>query len=281
MKIYYGGVVLAYFDHNGTNIYYEEHGNLESEKIIAFFNGVMASVSSWQFQVSHFVELGYRVILQDFRGQMMSDKPDGSYSFAEHASDAKALFEHLGIQKLHIVGTSYGGEVAMRFAIDFSDMTESISVIDSVSELDGLLKLFIKAWTTMARKVLEGKASAEDFFWAMTPTIYGNTFIEKNIKLLKDRAAHLNTVNLDYFKGQISLYDTFLNDVDMTDELHKIKCPALILCGDQDFLKPVKFSNIIADKIPDSKFEVLEDCGHVAIFEQYEAVNQAITKFIG
>ncbi len=90
----------------------------------------------------------------------------------------------------------------------------------------------------------------------------------------------MNAIPKDYFDGQIGLYKTFIKDVTMTDELHKITCPSLIVCGKEDTLKPVKFSEIIADNINDSELVIIPDCGHVTIFEQPEMLNKSIVAFL-
>ena len=266
---------MPYFNIDGVNIYYELKGDLKAEETVVFFNGVMASTTSWNFQVPVFRKFGYKVLVQDFKGQLKSDKPKGPYSFKEHAYEAKELIRHLNIDKVHIVGTSYGGEVAMRFAIDYPELVKSISIIDSVSELDEVLKYFIESW-----KALAESKDAEKFFWGMMPSIYGNTFIKENIEMLKKRAEEFKDFPDDYFQGQIYLYDTFISDVYMTDELDQIKCPALVVCGEDDILKPVKFSKIIADRIPNSEFVVIPDCGHVTIFEKPDVLNSILLGFI-
>ena len=120
---------MAEFQVNGTTLYYEVHGDPDGRETIAFLNGVMASTSSWELLYPIFERLGFRVILHDFKGQLKSDKPAGPYTFAQHCAEAKALFEHLGVKKLHLVGTSYGGEAAMKFAILYPEMVKTISVI--------------------------------------------------------------------------------------------------------------------------------------------------------
>lgn len=266
---------MSYFEVNGIKLYYEEKGSRNGAETVAFMNGVMASAASWTYQVPIFERLGFRVILHDFKGQTLSDKPEGRYTFKQHAEEARALFEHLGVKKLHIIGTSYGGEVAMRFAIDFPEYVKSISIIDSVSELDENLKLFVRNW-----KVLAGINDPEGFFWGMAPSIYGSNFMKKNMEFLENRARAMNSISPDYFKGQISLYETFEKDVYMTDELYRIKCPALVICGQEDILKPVKFSRILADNIPNSEFAVIPDCGHVTIFEKPDILNSMLLGFI-
>jgi 3-oxoadipate enol-lactonase len=266
---------MAEFQVNGTTLYYEVRGDENGRETIAFLNGVMASTTSWALLYPIFEKLGFRVILHDFKGQLKSGKPEGPYTFAEHCAEAKALFEHLGVEKLHLVGTSYGGEVAMKFAILYPEMVKTISVIDSVSELDPVLEGFVLGW-----KILCDTGDGETFFWGMVPSIYGPEFVENNKEMLAARAKAIKNNPNGYLEGQKVLYDTFAQDVYMTDELHKIQCPALILCGTEDILKPPKFSQILADNIPDSEYVTIPKCGHVSIFEKPKELESAISGFV-
>ncbi len=78
---------------------------------------------------------------------------------------------------------------------------------------------------------------------------------------------------------QIVLYETF-KKINMTKDLKKIKCPALVVCGTEDVLKPIKFSELIAEKIPNSEFVLIPDCGHVSFFEKAEEINSLLLGFI-
>ena len=267
---------MPYFDYSeDVRLYYEEHGNPEGKETICFLNGVMASAAGWSVLWPAFERAGFRVICHDFKGQMLSSKPEGPYTFAQHCEEAKALFEYLGVEKAHLVGTSYGGEVAMKFAAMFPEMTKSISVIDSVSELDPVCKGFVESW-----KVLCDTGDGETFFWGMIPSIYGAEFIENNMEMLEGRARAVKRNPNNYLEGQKILYDTFAQDVYMTDELPKIKCPALIICAENDILKPPKFSKIIADNIPDAEYITIPGAAHVVFLEKTREVETAIFGFI-
>ncbi len=266
---------MSEFKINGTTLFYEVLGNPDGKEAIAFFNGVMASTSSWYLLTPIFEKLGFKIILHDFKGQLKSDKPAGPYKFDDHCAEAKALFEHLGVDKIHLVGTSYGGEIAMRFAMNYPEMTKSISVIDSVSELDPICEGLVLGW-----KIYCDTGDGEVFFNAMMPSIYGSDFIEKNKEMLATRAKAIKNNPNGYLEGQKILYDTFVNEVYMTDRLHEIKCPALIVCGDKDFLKPIKFSQIIADGIEKSEFVILPNCGHVSIFEKPDELQSLLSGFV-
>lgn len=266
---------MATFKVNDIEIFYEVKGDPNGKNTVAFLNGVMASTSSWALLYPIFEKFGFRIVLHDFKGQLKSDKPEGPYTFEEHCKEAKALFDHLGVETVHLVGTSYGGEVAMKFASTYPEMTKSISIIDSVSELDPVVEGFVLGW-----KVLCDTGDGETFFWGMAPSIYGPKFIEDNKEMLAERAKAIKHNPNNYLEGQKVLYDTFAQDVYMTDILNKIKCPALILVGEEDILKPKKFSQILVDNIGNAEFIVLPNCGHVAIFEAAKELESAIFGFI-
>ena len=266
---------MAIFKYHGIELFYEELGDPNGKNTIAFLNGVMASTSSWAYLTPVFVKMGFRVILHDFKGQLKSSKPSGPYTFAEHCDEARALFEHLGVKQLHLVGTSYGGEIAMNFAVLYPEMVKTISVIDSVSELDSVLEGFVLGW-----KALCDIGDGELFFNGMAPSIYGPAFMYSNRAMLAERAKAVKTFPASYLEGQKILYDTFLLNVTMTFELNRVECPALILCGEDDILKPPKFSKIIADNIPNSEYMTIPNCGHVAIFEKPKELESAVSGFI-
>lgn len=256
------------------NLFVEDLGDSDKE-VIVFLNGVMASTNSWYIIMKPFVDLGYRVILHDFKGQLKSDKPDGPYTFFEHAEETIMILKNLKIEKAHFVGTSYGGEVAMKIGFYFPEFVQSLVIIDSVSETDEPMVDEIKHWIDLCES---GDGYA--FFWGMAKSIYGPTFMKENEDFLERRAQATKHVNPSYLKGQIILYKTFNDDVYMTNRLHEITAPTLIICGKDDILKPPRFSELIHQKIANSKLVLLEDCGHVAIFEKSGEIIELIKKWM-
>lgn len=266
---------MPIFSHHGVDLFYDLVGDLQSTQTVLFLNGVMASASSWVNQLPPFEAAGFKILLHDFRGQLKSAKPKGPYTFAQHARDVMALMDHLHIKNAHFIGTSYGGEVGLKCAIDFPHRVKSLSVIDSVSELDETLVETVTQW-----KAAAATHHGETYFHSIMPSIYSPGFITTHHEQLTQRAKALNNVNPDYFDGQITLLDTFLSDVTMTKDLSRISCPTIILCGDQDTLKPLKFSALMANHIPNAEFVILPNCGHVAIYEQPHALNSCLLGFV-
>lgn len=266
---------MDFTNKDNKRIYYDVINGDSEQEVLVFLNGVMASTSSWVNQYEELKKLGYKIILHDFIGQLRSDKFEGIYSFEKHVEDVRQLLHHLNLSNTHLIGTSYGGEVAMKYASMYPNEVNSITVIDSVSELDDRLIRSVEEWIDLAQDY-----DGENFFYGMMPSIYGYTYIKNNQEFLSKRAKAMNKIPRDYFDGQIGLYRTFIEDVYMTEELHKITCPSLIVCGEQDTLKPLKFSEIITDNINGSKLVLIPDCGHVTIFEKPEELNRHIIKFL-
>jgi len=266
---------MRYINRDSKSIYYEVINENSVKGTIVFLNGVMASVSSWIYQSNALKEMGYKIILHDFLGQLKSDKFIGLYSFEKHAQDVNELLDSLNEEQVHLIGTSYGGEVAMKYAMMYPRKVKTMIVINSVSELDDSLIKGVKSWIDLA-KTYDG----EQFFKGMMYSIYGKTYLKNNAELLEKRAKAMNNIPNSYFDGQIALYKTFIEDVTMTEELHKITCPSLIVCGEEDTLKPVKFSKIINDNLKHSRLEIIPDCAHVTIFEKPDELNKLIIDFL-
>ena len=83
------------------------------------------------------------------------------------------------------------------------------------------------------------------------------------------------------YKAEI-LYGDFLacDRFDVMKEVEKIVLPTLILCGEDDQLTPVKYSQFLQSRIKGSKLEVLPNAGHMVMMESSQAFNEKIGAFI-
>ncbi|MGM9973196.1 MAG: alpha/beta fold hydrolase, partial [Clostridiaceae bacterium] len=114
---------MAFFDFKGKQVYYEVIGE---GKPILLLNGIMMSTMSWGIFVEAFSR-NNKLILVDFFDQGKSDKLEGlEYDQGLQSELIRELLEHLALDKVNIVGISYGGEVAQRFAIENPDSVESL-----------------------------------------------------------------------------------------------------------------------------------------------------------
>lgn len=259
-------------DINGVDIYYELKG--KGEKTIAFLNGIAMSTPWWKPQVKNFSD-DYKVLLHDFRGQGQSTLQPNNFTFEQHADDFYTLLGKLNIDEIHIMGVSYGAEVAMVFALKYPEKVSSLLLGTAVSEVRPLLKAKIESWI-LASKTYDGKL----FFKVMAPYIYSNNFYERKSTWLEDRAEQFDKiVNKEWFDGFIALCENFLT-LDITDQLNNINVPTLVVSAKEDILKPPLYSKIISKNIPNTKLKLVENSGHGLFAEKPTEFNKIISKFL-
>ncbi|HSN77277.1 MAG TPA: alpha/beta hydrolase [Anaerolineae bacterium] len=117
-------VEKGYAEVNGTRLNYAMAGQGES---IVMIHGLGWDTRSWD---SQFAELAqqYQIIRYDMRGFGQSDMPtDQPYA---HADDLKALLDYLGVDAAHVFGHSFGGEIAINFALAYPEPTRSLVLIE-------------------------------------------------------------------------------------------------------------------------------------------------------
>jgi pimeloyl-ACP methyl ester carboxylesterase len=78
------------------------------------------------------------------------------------------------------------------------------------------------------------------------------------------------------------LHGDFLacNAFNMMDELPRVKTRTLILCGAEDAMTPLKFSEALRDGIPGAQLEIVPEAGHMSMLEQPDAVAKSLEQFL-
>jgi pimeloyl-ACP methyl ester carboxylesterase len=190
------------------------------------------------------------------------------------ANDVAALLDRLAIDKVHLVGHSMGGQIAQELVLAHPEKVQSLMLLSSLAKGDGLFNSIIETWGELCANVdlkLYEKVVLPwiftDSFYAIPGTIEG--LIEFAIRYPFPPATHSL-----YHHSQAML------DFDTTDCLQKIHCPTLVLVGKQDILTPLKFSQQLAQGIPNAELVVLEGGGHGFLIESPNTVISAMLNFL-
>jgi 3-oxoadipate enol-lactonase len=256
-------------DLGGVPIHHETAG--EGEPVV-LLNGILMSTPAWALQ-SRPLSGRYRCVLHDFRGQLGSPVPDGPIRMEEHVDDLARLLDHLGIDDAHLVGTSYGGEVGMLFALAHLGRVRSLVVIGSVSHSEPPLRERVAAWARAARE------RPEALHDVTVPDNFSPGYLATHPDAVRQGRERLRAYPPGFFRSFAALVDAFL-ELDVTARLPRITAPTLVLCGGEDALKPPAYSRLIAEGIPGAEFLVVPGAGHAVVIEQPEPVNTAILGFL-
>lgn len=256
--------------HN-KNIYYETYGKGEP---LVLLNGIMMSTASWSAFIKTFSK-NYKLFLIDFVDMGQSDKAEGNYTQDIHVETLRELFHKLNLEKVNMIGISYGGEVAIQFAIKYGEILRSLTLANTTSYTFNALKDIGDCWDRAA-----ATHDGSTFFSATMPHIYSPEFYEANIKWMKDREKLFKkTLTSEWYEGFRRLNNSSL-EYDVRDELYKINMPTLVIGGEYDSLLPVRYQEEIHKKIKDSKMVIIKEAGHASMYEKPYEFSSSILGFL-
>jgi 3-oxoadipate enol-lactonase len=103
------------FDQVGDlQMYWERHGSGDP---VLFINGTNGDLRTMGPLRAHPLSRRFDAVFYDQRGLGQTAIPDGPYSMKQYGDDAARLIDHLGWQRCHVVGVSFGGMVAQELAV--------------------------------------------------------------------------------------------------------------------------------------------------------------------
>lgn len=256
---------------NGVELYYELHG--DGAQTLVLNNGIIASTATWAFQLPALTP-HVRVLLYDMRGQGRSQKwqpGDPDYTWDDHAADLVALLDALDIERAHIGGISYGGELAQVFALRYPERCRTLIIADSVSHIEPQLHAIGDSWRMVA------ELGDHDLFYQITwYWNFSEAFFKEKYEFLLSRLDAARQLDLP---SVAQLCRCFLT-MDTTARLGAIQQPTCVLVGDRDILKPVHYSETIARAIPNAELHILPGAGHASFWEAAEAFNAVLVDFL-
>ncbi len=114
---------MPHIEANGISLYYEQDGNGSP---LLFISGSGGDLRNKPNQFDSPLADAFKLIGYDQRGLGQSDKPEGAYTMAEYADDAAALLDALGLDRVPVVGVSFGGMVGQELVLRHPDRVEAI-----------------------------------------------------------------------------------------------------------------------------------------------------------
>jgi 2-hydroxy-6-oxonona-2,4-dienedioate hydrolase len=245
----------------GQNIRYFEAGQGPAVILLHGMGGVK---EMWMGNLGA-LAAGYHVYAIDQIGFGHSDKPLLDYKIATFVDFLYAFMQTQNIGKATLVGNSFGGWIALDFAIQHPGMVEKLVLVDSA----GL------AWLRPPGEMNPSSIAA-------MRTLIESVFYNK--KMISDgdvQQAFADRMrnNAGYtIQRAVAGFDTpQFEDA----KLSSIHAPTLVMWGRQDELIPLASGEKLRDGISGAKLVVFEECGHVPQIEKSADFNRALLEFLG
>jgi pimeloyl-ACP methyl ester carboxylesterase len=251
---------------DGHNIRYIVDG--ESKKNLLLIHGLGASAERWEQVIPNFAK-NYRVIVPDLIGCGQSDKPAIDYTTYYLSEFIKKFLDYIGINKVTIIGSSLGGQIAVEFASRNNDMVEKLVLVSP----SGIMKQTTPALDAYIMAALyPNDENAQHAFEMMS----GNKHIDeitikgfvKRMKLPNAKMAFMSTL--------LGLKDAEV----ISHKLSAINSPTLIVWGENDPVIPIKYASSFITGINDCRFIKMLGCGHTPYVETPNKFYKLVSEFL-
>ena len=218
----------------------------------------------WSLHEQFYASQGFNVLSVDLPGHGNSEGP--SLESIEKISNwVKSLINVLGIKKIIIIGHSQGSLIGIEFASRYADLISSIVLVA------GTYKMPVNQDLIDYAEAGDEKAVLLMMKWGYegSKAFIGGNPVKKIINSSRDireiLAVDLNACN---------------NYKDGKESLKKINCPTLCIFGDLDKMVPLEVGNKMASMIKNSKKKIINNCGHMIIFEKAFEMRQIVKEFL-
>jgi proline iminopeptidase len=262
---------------NGTELFYVEVG--EGPPCLVMHGGLGGDHSALHPWLDPLGD-AMRLVYYDHRGNGRSGRPPAeTITFEQLCADADALREHLGFEEVAVLGHSYGGFVALEYALRYSERLGRLILLGTSpafghgEEVGANARR--KGATQEQLEALEATPRDNKEAWRQWKTIEPLYFRDYDAELAE---RVMGRTIVSSYAGEAG--DAILEGWDVTPRLGEIGAPTLILVGRDDFVCPPSRAEIIRERIPNSELVVLEQSGHFAHAEEPAAFFEAVRRWL-
>lgn len=251
-------------------------GNPDGPPVI-LLNGGMMTMGAWEAIA---VPLGedFRVIRCDFRGQIFSPGTPEPRLEA-HVADVIALLDSLGVDRAHVAGTSFGGFVAVKLAALHPDRVASIAIVAAGERITPDLWEGSAKTREAALAAAAGTGDGGRVLDYVLPATYSPAYLEANAEILGAHRRQTALLPRVWFLGIAGILSS-LEGLDLTPDLPRIQCPALIVAGEEDRMFPLEHSQALASGIPGARLVVVPGGSHGMVIERPGEVAAILRDFL-
>lgn len=240
---------------------------------------------------SFLADKGYRVVAFDQLGCGASDRPEdaGLWTIARYVEETETVRKALGLGKVHLLGHSWGGWLAIDYALTYPAALKTLILEDTAADLPHLMSELHRLRAALGPETVEMMVAHE------ADGTYDHPEYMAVVTLLNYRhvcrlaewpapiMASLNDWNMGPYMAMQGpnefLYIGNLKDWDRTGDLHRITCPTLITVGKHDELTPACALRM-KQNLPHAELTVFPNSSHMPFYEEPAAYDARLLAFL-
>lgn len=246
-----------------ADIYYSAFQEGDADKLpVVLIHGAGGTHLYWPSELRRLP--GYRIFALDLPGHGGSSGR-GRQSIGSYVQSVLAWLEAVGLHQAVFVGHSMGGAIVQMLALDFPEHVLGLGLIASASRMG------------VNPNLLESAAHPTTFHAAIASIIrwsYGPAAPEELTELAAKR---MTKIRPSVLHGDFLACDAF----DVSGRIQEIQQPALIVCGAEDKMTPLRNSQFLAASLTSGTLKVIPGAGHMVMLEKPQEVADVFQAFLG
>nr|1XQV_A Chain A, Proline iminopeptidase [Thermoplasma acidophilum] len=277
---------------NGIYIYYKLCKAPEEKAKLMTMHGAPGMSHDYLLSLRDMTKEGITVLFYDQFGCGRSEEPDQSkFTIDYGVEEAEALRSKLfGNEKVFLMGSSYGGALALAYAVKYQDHLKGLivsgglsSVPLTVKEMNRLIDELPAKYRDAIKKYGSSGSYENPEYQEAVNYFYHQHLLRSEDwppEVLKslEYAERRNVYRIMNGPNEFTITGT-IKDWDITDKISAIKIPTLITVGEYDEVTP-NVARVIHEKIAGSELHVFRDCSHLTMWEDREGYNKLLSDFI-
>ncbi|MEO8751839.1 MAG: alpha/beta hydrolase [Casimicrobiaceae bacterium] len=254
------------------SLHYEIWGDRPAAPTIVLVHELGGSLESFR-AFGAILALRHRVVAFDQRGAGRSEKPTGPCTIADLADDIRALADAIKVAApFHLLGLAMGAITALRFAVQHGERLDSLILCDAISEINDGSRNYLLRQAESVRK--EGMRAVADA--TFKNAFRGLADAAANPAWAAYRQAFLGNAPEAYAMQLTALAGMSLTAEDMG----KVRCRTLALTGKHDAIWPPAAGEALTAKLPNARFEILENAAHLPPVQDTKSVAACVMDFL-
>lgn len=254
------------------------------EPPVLLLNGGMMSYGAWA-PISERLAERYRVVGCDFRGQLLSPG-EAHVRLDDHAADLVRLLDHLGVERVHVLATSFGAAVALPFAAGRPERVASLALVTAADRVSVAMREATIEMRDMVGGVLVGGDRAR-FHDYLIQEVYSEAYRREHAAELAERGAQIDLLPASWFEGLDGLLAA-LTGANLEPALAQVArrttpaaegFPALVVLAVHDRVISAKRSRALAAALGADLVEH-PTSGHALVAEEPDWVTEVYLDFL-
>jgi pimeloyl-ACP methyl ester carboxylesterase len=230
---------------------------------LIFIHGAGGDKKQWHYQHEYFRKKDFGVLALSLPGHGKSSHSP-SNSISDYAKEVYSLISHLNLRNFVLIGHSMGGGICLSYVLTYSNHPPTKLILIGTGAKLNVAPVFFELLSTDFNQALRlmGK-----FSYATATSI---DIKQKNQDILTKNGPEILTQDLKACQK-----------FDVRDRIEEITIPSLIICGEEDNMTPIKFSEFLHVKLINSQLVRVPNAGHFVFQEASNETNNYILEFLG